>query len=310
MSFLLLVIAWLAGRLIMAPVFALPVWLVISVDMLFPLLLLGFVGREIVLGGSARNYPIVAIIGMMAVLNLLFHFGRIGITFGEGRVALYLLLHLVLLLVTVIGGRIIPNFTAGWLRHEGRGSERMPVSYAGLELVVVLTTLLTGVASAYAPFNAFFAEYLGLFALLAGLAHGLRLLFWRGLATRSNPLLFVLHVAYMWLPVGYLLTAMSEYGLWFSPTIALHALTMGVIGLMILAVTPRVALGHTGRPLHVSRAVVVAYALLTVAVLVRLSGAFLPNYLMTIDLSATAWIAAFAIFVWVYWPVLIKPSVK
>jgi len=110
-------------------------------------------------------------------------------------------------------------------------------------------------------------------------------------------------------PVGYVLLGFAVFGWVFSPTAALHALTMGAIGNIVLAVTTRVALGHTGRPLQAARATVLAYWLLMIAVLIRVLGPLAgTNYLLMIDVSAVGWMLAFAIFVWVYWPVLTRPS--
>jgi uncharacterized protein involved in response to NO len=103
---------------------------------------------------------------------------------------------------------------------------------------------------------------------------------------------------------------MASLGLIFTPTTALHALTMGAIGTMVFAMLTRVPLGHTGRPLHVSRLVVVAYALLTLAVVVRIVSPWAQeNYLAILNLAAGGWCLAFVIFLWVYWPVLTRPSV-
>jgi uncharacterized protein involved in response to NO len=306
---LLLVGAWLLGRFAMGFAFAYPAWVAAVADMVFPLLLVYFVGREIVRGGSARNYPIVGIVSLLAVLNVFYHLGRAGAIEGDDRIAVYLLIHLLLLLVVIIGGRIIPNFTMGWLRQNGRGAERMPLSFMPLDVLTVVATVSVGIAAAYAPLSGVLSNGLPWLALLAALVHAGRLACWRGLATRSNPLLFVLHVAYGWLPLGYMLTALAAMG-YLPPTLALHALTMGVIGLMILAVTTRVALGHTGRALQASRAVVLAYWLLTLAVVARLAGTYASgSYMLTVDISALLWSAAFGIFLWVYWPVLTGPSV-
>ncbi len=302
---LLLVVSWLAGRLVMGFAFALPSLLVMSIDMLFPLLLMYFVGREILSGGNPRNFPIVLITGLMALLNFFYHLGRSGDIEGADRISVYLIVHLLLLLVTIISGRIVPNFTAGWLRMQGES--RLPISAMPLEILVIVLTLATGLLAAFAPLYPQFDEYLGWVAILAGLAHASRLMFWRGFKTRSNPILFVLHFAYCWFPIGYIATGLSQFGIGLPPTVALHALTMGVIGSMILAVTTRVALGHTGRALQASRAVVVAYCVLSVAIVVRLLGAFSSNYLVSVDISALGWIIAFGIFVWVYWPILIGP---
>jgi uncharacterized protein involved in response to NO len=280
-----------------------PYWLVASVDTVFPFLLALLVGREVVGGGSRRNYPVVAIILVLAVLNLLYHLGTMRILPGMDRLAVYFLIHLLLLMITVIAGRIIPNFTANWMR--ARDHVRLPENHPLTDGITVAATIATGVSVSLSPIG----PVTGTLALLAALSHAIRLARWRGMATTSEPLLFVLHVAYLWLPVGYALTALAAFGLVFPSTAAVHALTMGAIGNMILAVTSRVALAHTGRSLHAPRLVVIAYAILNAAVVARvLSPLNQGLYLEMIDLSAAGWIVTFALFTVVYWPVLTRPS--
>jgi uncharacterized protein involved in response to NO len=121
----------------------------------------------------------------------------------------------------------------------------------------------------------------------------------------------MLHVAYAWLPVGYTLMACASLGWVFPPTAALHALTMGAMGSMVLAMITRVPLGHTGRALHASPLTAVAYAVLTIAVAIRvlspLAGA---AYQAMIDASAAGWMLAFAIFSIQYWPILTRTRVS
>jgi len=299
-----LVFSWLLGRLTMMAATRLPYWLVASVDTIFPFLLATLVGREVVGGGSRRNYPIVGLILVLAVLNLLYHLGAMRLLPGMDRLALYFLIHLVLLMITVIAGRIIPNFTANWLR--ARGHERLPENHPLTDGITVAATIATGVSVSLTPFG----PVTGTLAMVAALSHAVRLARWRGLATKSEPLLFVLHVAYLWLPVGYALTALAAFGLVFPATAALHALTMGGIGTMILAVTTRVALAHTGRSLHAPRLIVISYAIMNVAVVARvLSPLNSGLYIEMIDLSALGWIVTFAIFTGVYWSVLTRPRV-
>ncbi len=299
-----LVFSWLLGRLAMMAAAWLPYWLVASVDTIFPFLLVLLVGREVVGGRNRRNYPIVGITLVLAVLNLLYHLGTLRILPGMDRLALYFLIHLMLLMITVIAGRIIPNFTANWLR--ARGHERLPQIHPMIDGITVVATIATGVSVSLTPFG----PVTGILAMVAALSHAVRLARWRGLATTSEPLLFVLHVAYLWLPVGYALTALAAFGLVFPPSAALHALTMGAIGNMILAVTSRVALAHTGRALHAPRLIVISYAILNAAVVARVLSPLNPDLTIEmIDLSALGWIVTFAIFTAVYWPVLTRPRV-
>jgi uncharacterized protein involved in response to NO len=300
----MLVFSWLLGRLAMMAATQLPYWVIASIDTIFPFLLAFLVGREVVGGGSRRNYPIVGIITILAVLNLLYHLGAIQILAGMDRLALYLMIHLILLMITVIAGRIIPNFTANWLR--AKGDERLPENHPLTDGITVVATLATGVSVSLTPFG----PVTGILALVAALSHAVRLARWRGLATTSEPLLFVLHVAYLWLPVGYTLMALAAFGLVFPGTAALHALTMGAIGNMILAVTSRVALAHTGRSLHAPRLIVISYAILNAAVVARVLGPLNSGlYVAMIDLSAVGWIVTFAIFTGMFWPVLTRPRV-
>jgi len=143
-------------------------------------------------------------------------------------------------------------------------------------------------------------------------AHGLRLSRWSGLATTAEPMLFVLHVAYLWFPVGYLLVAWSALGSmlgWvYPPSVALHALTMGAIGVMVLAMTTRVSLGHTGRVPQAARLTAIGYLLLNLAVVIRIAGPlFGAQYMRSVEIAAVAWIATFVLFLWVYWPILTQP---
>lgn len=300
----ILVISWLLGRLSMMAVTQLPYWLIACIDTVFPFLLALLVGREVVGGGNRRNYPIVGIVLVLAVLNLLYHLGSMRVLPGVDRMALYFLIHVLLLMITVIAGRIIPNFTANWMR--ARGHERLPANHPLIDRITILATIATGVSVSLAPIG----PVTGILATVAALSHAARLARWRGLATTSEPLLFVLHVAYLWLPVGYALTALAAFGLVFPTTAALHALTMGGIGSMILAVTSRVALAHTGRALHAHRLIVISYVFLSAAVIVRVLGPLIPGlYVEMIDLSAAGWIVTFALFAGVYWPVLTRARI-
>ncbi len=294
-----LIASWLVGRSAMFLSESLPAISVLVLDSLFPVLLGFLLSKEIIAGRSRRNYPLIVIMVAVVVLNVLYHLGAGGWVPGGDRLAIYLLIHTLLLLVTIIAGRIVPTFSANWLRQQGK--TRMPVNNDLINKLALMLTLLVGLAASFAPMN----KSTGVLAFVAAVVHSYRLLRWNGLSTLSNPLLFVLHVAYLWLPVGYTLLGCAIFGWIFTPTAALHALTMGAIGSMVLAVTTRVGLGHTGRPLQAARATVLAYWLLSLAVLLRVLGPLGGNnYMLMIDLSAAAWILAFGIFLWVYWPIL------
>jgi uncharacterized protein involved in response to NO len=270
--------------------------------MLFPGLFVLVFGREVLAAGNWRNAPLVGIVALLAGLNLVFHAWPDAVP-GLDRLAVLLAVHVVLVLVTVIAGRIIPNFTANWLRAHGHAAAALPRVVPVLDIAALVMTIVTGIAVTFAPAS----PVGGIAAVLAAVAHGARLSQWSGLRTVSEPLLFVLHVAYLWFPIGYLLVGYSVFG-GYPATVALHALTIGVIAGMIIAMTTRVSLGHTGRPLHAARLTVVVYGLWMVTAIVRLSGPFFAAwYIQTVELAASLWMIAFALFAWVYWPILVKP---
>ena len=298
-----LVAAWLAGRLAMFWVTAWPPILVAVTDLLFPAFLVALIGREVFAGGSRRNAPIVVIVLLLAVLNLGYHAGSLRWLPDQERLVLYLAMHVVLLLITIIAGRIVPSFTANWLRQ--RGATRLPRTGGLLEPLVILATLLTGIAGSVGPGHAITS----LLAVITAILHALRLARWRGLATTTEPLLFILHVAYAWLPLGYALLGIAAWSSAVPFTAALHALSMGAIGSMILAVTTRVALGHTGRPLHAARLTTLAYGVFMLAVTARITGPMVDGAALPwIDAAAAGWVVTFALFSWVYWPILTRPA--
>lgn len=301
-----LIVAWLAGRGAMSVSGALPAAVVGLLDMVFPVLVCLFFGREVLAAGNRRNYVVVGIVVAIAILNVLYHVGAAGVAPGLDRTALLLMIHVVLVLITAIGGRIVPSFTANWLR--ARGQERFPRTSATIDAVTLALTVVAGIAITLAPQS----PMTGIIALVTAVAHGLRLSRWSGLATTAEPMLFVLHVAYLWFPIGYLLVAWSALGSMlgsvYPPSVALHALTMGAIGTMVLAMSTRVSLGHTGRVPQAARLTVIGYYLLNLAVIIRLVGPlFGAQYMRSVEVAAVAWITTFLLFLWVYWPILTQP---
>lgn len=298
-----LVTAWLIGRIVMASGLTASVWTA-GIAMAFPMLLTVFVAREILLGGSQRNYPIALIVAVLALLDALYHFGALGIIPNAERFALLATLYLFVVLISIIAGRIIPSFTGNWLRS--RGATRLPASMPWVERVVLPATGLTGVLALALPDH----RLTGLAAAGSAVLHTLRLYRWRGLSTVSEPLVFILHVGYAWLPAGFTLLSASILGGTIPATSATHAFGVGAIGVMIFAVTTRVALGHTGRPLRASLVIVIAYIVLNVAAVVRVAApATGGDYLAVLEVGGLSWIVAWLLFLLIYVPILVRPRV-
>jgi uncharacterized protein involved in response to NO len=206
------------------------------------------------------------------------------------------------LLITLIGGRIVPSFTRNWLVRERPG--RLPAPFDRLDVVAIAAGAVAIALWIGSPQAWPTAALAGAAALL----HAMRLARWAGYRTAGEPLVLVLHVAYAFVPLGFLLLALAIVapGLVVA-TGALHAWTIGAIGTMTLAVMTRASLGHTGQPLVASPSTQLIYVAIVVAAASRLLGAFhvWPEALLTV--SATAWVMAFGSFAATYGPLLVRP---
>jgi uncharacterized protein involved in response to NO len=293
---------WILGRAAMSNVGAVPFWLTATAELaLLPALLVLLAPP--IFRSANRNLPLLLVVAVLWLIDGAFLFalqrGDAVLASGIMRLAI----DLVLILVTVIGGRIVPAFTASALRQ--RGETVSTITRRPLEFVVIGAMVAIAITDVFAPDSI----WSGTLAALAAAAHVIRLSGWRSFRTRGEPILWVLHVAYAWLPVGLALKASALLG---GATWAMkwqHALTAGVFATMILAVMTRASLGHTGRPLRVPRAIALAYVLLTVSTVLRVFGiaVFPGHYLLTVTLSGLAWVLCFGIFVVVYAPILWSP---
>lgn len=302
-----LVVSWLCGRAAMLFSGLLPAILTMLLDLLFPVLFGMIATREIYGARNRRNYGVLAIAWMLSVFCLLYHAAATGLLAEETaadmqRIVSRLFVYLLVVLITVLGGRVIPGFTGAWLRM--RGVTQLPHTRVWLETGIVPLTIAAGISQSLLPASIFTA----VLCISAGTAHLLRLSGWRGLATTAEPLLLVLHAAYAWLGTGFLLLGLSAAGLPIPETAALHALTVGGIGGVILGMITRVALGHTGRPLQAARIIQLAYVLLGLAAIVRTFGPLDGGGMaLAYTGSGLLWIAGFGLFVWHYAPILTQP---
>jgi uncharacterized protein involved in response to NO len=299
----LLVVLRLAGRVAMWSSAMLPASLVAIVELSLLPMLAAFVLPALVAAKQPRNLIFLVIPLALEIAILLVHLEPLELAENTAWLGLPLGIDLALLLITVIGGRIVPTFTANALR--ARGETRLPRSVPWLDRLAILSmvaVLLTDLSEN--------AAAIGVTALIAAGLNALRLGGWRTVRTLDTPLLWVLHLGYGWLVVGLILKAAAGLTGLVPPTAALHALTVGAIGTMMLAVMSRAALGHTGRPLVAHPVTVAAYGLVSLAALLRIAAAFAPElYLRLVETSGALWSLAFVLFLSIYAPILIKPRV-
>jgi len=297
---------WLAGRVAMDASALIPYPLAMGVDLLFLPMLGAFAARQLFVRPAPRNLVFLALVAALTLCNIAFHLGNGGYYAVDPLAAVRTAVLVVVVLVTIVGGRIIPAFTHNWI-HVCQPDKPKPHTIPWLNGAAIVSLLLYVVLDSIgAP-----ALPLGLAALIAAVANGARLALWRGTVTRSEPIVWVLHLGYAWIVVALALAALSAWtGLIPAPLVA-HAFGTGAVGTMIIAVMSRASLGHTGRRIVAPRAVAAAYYLVTLAAVLRVAGPLVVPGHQTEVLTAAgfAWLGAFALFTFVYAPILTTPRV-
>jgi uncharacterized protein involved in response to NO len=288
-----LALLWLAARL--AAVLA-PYAVYAVLDLLLLPLVAAVLVELLLRAGSRRNLPLGAMLLLLSLANLAFHLAVLGLVDVPAMRALHGGLALVVMIECVMAGRVVPAFTMSALPGLKLQVPRR------LEAATLATTALALALWVLAPPGPATAAA---FAAAAAL-HGLRLWRWQPLRTRARPILWVLHAAYAWVPIGFALLALAMAGL-IGASGGVHALAVGATGGLIIGMITRTARGHTGRPLQASRPEVLAYLLVMGAAVVRvLLPLVAPQHLVVwLVAAAFAWSAAFGIYLFVYTPWLV-----
>ncbi|MEA1648920.1 NnrS family protein [Nitrospirillum sp. BR 11164] len=300
---------WLAARALalVSLVSTPPAALTAVVDAGLPLALAVYAARQVVAARNWRNLVMTVPLVVLAVAD--------GLMISEGAGAAVprglgwrLGLAAVIILISAIGGRIIPAFTRNWLVK--RGADALPPANPGLVDKLALASLHTGLLAWAFLANGRGAAIAGGLLLLASALNLARLARWRGWVTLAEPLLTVLHLGYLWVVVGAALLGGTLLSAAVPAAAAIHALTAGSIGTMMLAVMSRASLGHTGRALTADRTTVGIYLMVNGAALSRIVASLMGGLPMPLlGLSALLWIAAFVLFAGHYTPYWCRPRV-
>jgi uncharacterized protein involved in response to NO len=273
----------------------------VLIDSVFLPCLLIVMGREVLVGRNWRNLPPLAFISLLALADIAFN--AEVLTRGAADFGLRAGVAALVGLIVLIGGRIIPSFTHNLLSRMG--SPVLPASFDRFDIfamLVAFAALLSWIGLPASPLT-------GALFVAAALVLALRLWRWKGIRVWREPILLVLHVGYGFVPLGFLLGAIAilrPESL--AATAALHAWTVGAVGLMTLGVMTRATLGHTGRTPTASAMTIAIYAALFAAAVLRIAAGLFPQfYVALVVLSGLAWIAAFALFLVEYGPMLAGP---
>lgn len=275
-----------------------------ALDVGFFAVLAGVAARE-VLAAKNRNLPVVGIVLLLGLACALDHGAASGLL-SQPDSGWQAGAAVIVLLISLIGGRITPSFTRNWMAKQGitRGLPQQPGRFDLLAIAMTAASMLAWIVLEPGAASA------GLLAA-AGVLQAARLARWGGWRTVRDPLVLILHVGYAWVPAGLLLLALSEAGQAVPQSAAVHAITAGAMATMILAVMTRATLGHTGRTLKAGSATIGIFALVTAGAVLRVGAALGQlDYTLGMRASALTWGAALLLFLFAYGPILWRARVE
>jgi uncharacterized protein involved in response to NO len=291
----LLALLWFAGRVAVLESAAIGGVAAAAIDVGFLLTLGAVAAREIIAGKNWRNLRVLAVLGVLIAGNIVFH--AEVLRYGAADYGIRIGIGATILLIALIGGRIVPSFTSNWLARNNPG--RLPQPFSRFDAATLAVTALALIAWVVAPAQ----PVVGALMIVAGVLHAMRLARWAGDRTFAEPLVLVLHAAYAFVPLGFLLLGASACVSAVPASAGVHAWTGGAIGLMTLAVMTRATLSHTGHELKAGAATQMIYICIAAAALLRIVAAFTGSMIL-LEYAGMAWIAGFACFVLLYGPLL------
>jgi uncharacterized protein involved in response to NO len=286
---------WLLARALVLTPFG---WAAALANTAFPLAAAVSLALPFVAAGNRRNYFFVALLLLLSLASAAVHLAQLGVVRMPAWLGIQIALDVVLFIISVMAGRVVPMFTNNGVAGA-KASRRSWLER--LALGSVLALLLADALQWHGP---------GFVALLVvgAIAHLARWTLWQPWKTLRTPIVWVLHAAYLWIPIHLLLRGLFELGQ-VPASAATHALTVGAIGGLVIGMMTRTARGHTARPLVAGSIEVACYVLVPLAALVRV---FVPLFapaqtIAAVLCSAALWSAAFGLYAVSYWPVLTRP---
>ncbi len=292
---------WLAGRV---AVFTSASWptAAVVIDASFLLTVSILAWKDVIAGGSIRNMPVCLLVSLLAIANVAYDFSLLqGIdTSWAERSALAI----IATLISLIGGRVVPNFSGNWMKRNNISP--LPAPFSTFDKAVLAAIVITLASWILIPET----SLTGYLFTATFFAQAARLFRWRGWQTTTEPLVLILHVGYLWLVLWFGLTGLAILSpASFSTTSALHALTAGAIGTMTTAIMTRAILGHSGRKLSAGRTTRIIYVLIVAGAFMRVFAESLTlNFMLATAISGTLWSAGFLLFALTYGSYCLSPK--
>ncbi len=290
-----LCLLWVYGRIVPFYSELIPDPLIALIDFSFLPILAITIAKPLIKSGQSKNLLFVALLLIMAFANACIHADILGYYEHSAELGLDLIVSIIILMILVIAGRVFPFFTERGLK--GVIAIRNPM----LDMAAIGSSLLVFLLLLFNVEGLF----LTLVAVAAVVANTLRVAGWYERRIWYLPLLWVLYLGYGWIIMGFIFVALASISV-IPATAAIHAFTVGGIGVLTLGMMARVSLGHTGRAMKASNTMAIAFALINLTALFRvLLPTLLPDWYSSLLLFSTyGWLAAFSLFVLVYTPIL------
>jgi len=286
---------WVCGRVLVLTPFAMTAAVVNAV---FPVAVAVAIGIPLLRSRNVRNYFFIGLLVLVGALILAVHLALQGRFELSPLLGLQLALDVVLFIMVVMGGRVIPMFTNSGVPGANATRHALVEKFALGAVILLFAADLLQLPQ----------TVIAIIALIGALAHGVRLYLWKPWRTLATPLVWILHAAYAWIVMHFALRGLSALEL-LAASYATHVLAVGAIGGLTLGMMTRTARGHTGRPLIADGFELAVFLLIQVAAAVRVFGGIASPglYMVSVQLSALLWAAAFGLYAVRYWPVLTRP---
>jgi uncharacterized protein involved in response to NO len=288
---LLLTLLWIIGR-----IGALTGSILIVFDIIFLPIVAIITGRLLLKRKMYRNLFLPLILTTLGILNAGFYLSGLVFLNTDSNILLFASLYLIVMIEIMIGNRIIPSFTAnaviGLSQFRNATLTKLTIMSSALTFLCIITGF-NGIVSSVACF-------------VTAFMHSILLWGWRPLATQGKPLLWILHISYGWIPVGFLLMGLSHLGI-MSIYPALHVFGIGVTGGLIISMITRTALGHTGRPLKIGSIELASYLCIQGALIIWLLSGLSNNswFYPLLVVAGALWCTTFGLYIYKYAPLLI-----
>jgi len=297
-----LFILWLAARLLLLFPGDISLWIISIVDLAFLPFVAIALGYPIFRIKQWRNMIFIPILLLLSVENFMAHRGVWLEQPDVSQNAIWSAVITVVLLISLMGGRVIPFFTA-----RATGSEQ-PAPILWMELLANIPLLLILLFYLFNKPESVSLSAISGIAYFAAVFQFIRLVRWQFWLCFKEPLLWSLHFTYLFIPLGLVMLGMHYSGMEITASHALHSFTVGTVGGLILAMISRVSLGHTGRKLETRRGMGVAFFMMILAGLIRSPlGAFeILSPVVSLGLAFLFFITAYCIYLWHYFPILTR----